>query len=152
MDWNAKGYRVVRWGLWVIVFPILAGGCAHFGQADVAPQPEAFGTQSPLYSGSVRAGNFLFTSGVLGTSDTGDIREGTREALGGVQERVEAGGATMADVVKCTVFLVDMEDYQGLNEVYVEFFPAPAPARSAVAVRELPAGAIVEVECIAAVL
>ncbi len=146
-----------RWGraalgmLVAILFPLMGAGCAHLAGGDPGPHREAIGTQSPLFSGAVRTGNLLFTSGVIGTSDTGDIQEGVRQALDGIRDRVEAGGATMADIVKCTVFLVDMDDYQGLNEAYVEYFPSSPPARSAIAVRELPAGAIVEVECIAAV-
>jgi len=91
------------------------------------------------------------TPGPGGRSAQNDIGEATRQALSGVRDRVEAGGASMEHAVKCTVFLVDMGDYQGMNEAYVEFFPGSPPARAAVAVLELPAGAQVEVECIAAV-
>ncbi|MEX2530624.1 MAG: RidA family protein [Gemmatimonadota bacterium] len=103
------------------------------------------------FSPIVRTGDLLFLSGVIGRSTNGDIGAATRQALEGIRSRLEAADATMDDVVKCTVFLVDMDDYQGMNEVYAEFFPPPAPpARSAIAVRALPASAQIEIECIAA--
>lgn len=128
--------------------PLALGACASGGGG---PHKEVIGGgQSPLFSPVVRTGNLLFTSGVIGRSQGGDIGEATRQALGGIRDRLEGAGASMADVVKCTVFLVDMDDYQGMNEAYVEFFTSDPPARSAIAVRALPANAQVEVECIAA--
>ena len=62
---------------------------------------------------------------------------------------LEEAGTSMANVVKTTVFLADMNDFAAMNEVYAEFFAAPFPARSAVAVKTLPKGALVEIECIA---
>jgi 2-iminobutanoate/2-iminopropanoate deaminase len=99
----------------------------------------------------VRTGNLLFLSGVIGRSGDDGIGHATRQALENIRGRLEYAGATMDDVVKCTVFLVDMGDYQEMNRAYAEFFPANPPARSAVAVRELPVQADVEIECIAAV-
>jgi len=115
---------------------------------DAALTREAVGGGSALFSGAVRAGNLVFTSGVIGRSADGDIGAATRQALAGVRDRLEAGGSSMAQAVKCTVFLVDMADYQGMNAAYVEFFPDSPPARTAVAVLELPAQAQVEVECV----
>jgi len=131
-----------------------AGGCAHAsGGAGEASGPlrEAFGTNSPLFSGAVRTGNLVYTSGVIGRSQDGQIQGATLQALNGVRDRLEAAGANLADVVKCTVFMVDIADYAGMNEVYQGFFPQPAPARTALAVLALPSNAQVEVECIAAV-
>lgn len=116
--------------------------------ADSAPTRQAVGGGSALFSGAVRAGNLVFTSGVIGRSADGDIGAATRQALEGVRDRLAAGGSSMAQAVKCTVFLVDMADYQGMNAAYVEFFPGSPPARTAVAVLELPAQAQVEVECV----
>ena len=62
---------------------------------------------------------------------------------------LEEAGTSMANVVKTTVFLADMNDFAAMNEVYAEFFAAPFPARSAVAIKTLPKGALVEIECIA---
>jgi 2-iminobutanoate/2-iminopropanoate deaminase len=104
-----------------------------------------------VFSPIVRTGDLYFLSGVIGRSQDGDIGAATRQALEGIQTRLAAVDATMDDVVKCTVFLVDMDDYQEMNAVYGEFFPPPTPpARSAIAVRALPANAQVEIECIAA--
>lgn len=99
----------------------------------------------------VRTGNLLFLSGVIGRSGDEGIGHATRQALESIRDRLAAADATLDDVVKCTVFLVDMGDYQEMNRAYAEFFPADPPARSAIAVRELPVQADVEIECIAAV-
>ncbi len=135
---------------------LLAAGCAARGapapgSVQAAADREAVGGGSALFSGAVRSGDLVFTSGVIGRSATGDIGEATRQALSGVRDRLEAGGSSMALALKCTVFLIDMADYQGMNQAYVEFFPESPPARTAVAVLELPASAQVEVECVGAV-
>jgi reactive intermediate/imine deaminase len=80
------------------------------------------------------------------------IQEQTRTALENVKAVVETGGSTMANVVKCTVFLVDVKDFQGMNSVYSTFWPKDPPARSTVVVAALVrADAKLEVECIAAI-
>jgi len=124
------------------------GGTSAQPTANAPLTREAVGGGSALFSGAVRAGNLVFTSGVIGRSPDGDIGAATRQALSGVRDRLEAGGSSMAQAVKCTVFLVDMDDYQAMNAAYVEFFPDSPPARTAVAVLELPAQAQVEVECV----
>jgi len=136
------------WAPLALLVPLLLGACAS-GSGGDGPHREAFNS-STLFSGSVRAGNLVFTSGVIGRSDDG-VGAATRQALSGVQTRLEAAGATMADAVKCTVFLLDIGDYNEMNQVYQEFFPESPPARTALAVRDLPANAQVEVECVAAV-
>lgn len=108
------------------------------------------------YSTAVRTGNLVFFSGVIGTRPAGaGLPEGTeaqvRQALDNLRSNLTLAGLAPADVVKCTVFLVDMADYQVMNTVYGAFFGESPPARSAVAVAALPAGARAEVECIAAV-
>lgn len=126
------------------------GSCAP-APADAGPRKEAINPSGePIttpYSPIVRTGNVLYLSGVIGR---GEIEEATRQSLEGVRSRLEAVDGTMDDLVKCTVFMVDMADYSGMNEAYQEFFPSNPPARSAIAVRELPASASVEIECIAA--
>ena len=79
----------------------------------------------------------------------GDVKEQTRQALTNASEVMKAAGIDLSHVVKTTVFLSDMNDFAAMNEVYATFFSAPFPARSAVAVKTLPKGALVEVECIA---
>ena len=85
-----------------------------------------------------------------GAFPEGGIREQTRQSLLNARAILEAAGLGLGNVVKTTVFLADMGDFAAMNEVYAQFFAAPYPARSAVAVKTLPKGALVEVECIAA--
>jgi 2-iminobutanoate/2-iminopropanoate deaminase len=81
----------------------------------------------------------------------GDIPEATRNALEGIRARVEEVGATMADIVQCTVFLTDIENYQEMNEAYVEYFPSEPPARTTIAAVAVPASAQMEIACIAVI-
>lgn len=107
------------------------------------------------YSQAIQAGDTVYVSGQLpidpatGQFAEGDIRDLTRQSLLNVQRILENVGLSMAHVVKTTVFLADMNDFAGMNEVYADFFAAPFPARSAVAVKTLPKGASVEIECVA---
>lgn len=108
------------------------------------------------YSQAVDSGTGLvFVSGQLpidpstGTFPEGGIKEQTRQSITNAQAILEACGLSLGNVVKTTVFLADMADFGAMNEVYAQFFSAPFPARSAVAVKTLPKGALVEVECIA---
>lgn len=111
---------------------------------------------SRLLSPVVRTGNLLFLSGALGFSPgggglvEGGIEAETRQTLENIRDRLATANATLADVVKCTVFLADLGDYRAMNEVYVEFFGDSPPARSAVQTG-LVLNARVEIECIAAV-
>lgn len=108
------------------------------------------------YSQAIATNGFLFISGQLpidpatGNFAEGGIRELTRQSLENVKSILAEAGLTLADVVKTTVFLADMSDFAAMNEVYAEYFTAPAPARSAVAVKTLPKGGLVEIEVIAA--
>jgi 2-iminobutanoate/2-iminopropanoate deaminase len=102
------------------------------------------------FSPGIRTGNLLFVTGQVGPGD--DVAAQTRATLDRVKAIVEAGGATMANVVKCTVFLTDIADYAAMNEAYRPYFPDPKPARSTFQIVSL-AGATskVEIECIAVV-
>ena len=108
------------------------------------------------YSQAIEAKGMVFVSGQLpvdpatGNFAEGGIKELTRQSLTNMQAILKEAGLTLDNVVKTTVFLADMADFAEMNEVYAEFFSAPFPARSAVAVKALPKGARVEVECIAA--
>lgn len=107
------------------------------------------------YSQAIEAGGMVFVSGQLPINpETGEFAEGgvkelTRQSLTNMQHILAEVGLTLDNVVKTTVFLADMSDFAAMNEVYAEFFSAPYPARSAVAVKTLPKGALVEIECIA---
>ena len=104
------------------------------------------------YTPVVRAGDLLFVSGQVGIVD-GSLAEGgfgaqAAQALANLRTQVEANGATLDQVVKTTVFLTDMGNFAGMNEIYCEAFGDHRPARSCVAVTALPLGAIFEVEAI----
>ncbi|MCI6822162.1 MAG: RidA family protein [Bacteroidales bacterium] len=107
------------------------------------------------YSQAIKVGELVFVSGQLpidpatGAFAEGGIKELTRQSLTNMKAILEEAGTSMANVVKTTVFLADMNDFAAMNEVYAEFFAAPFPARSAVAVKTLPKVALVEIECIA---
>ena len=108
------------------------------------------------YSQAVQAGNMLFVSGQIpidpatGVFAGEDITTQTRQSLNNVKAILEEAGYTLSDVVKATVLLADMGDFAAMNAVYAEFFTANCPARAAFAVKELPRGAKVEIEVIAA--
>lgn len=106
-----------------------------------------------LYSQGTVAGNTLYTSGQLGLDPaTGtlpeDIEAQARQAFKNIAAITEAAGATLADALKVTIFLSDMNNFAVVNRVMGEFVSAPYPARSCVAVLALPKGALVEVEAI----
>ena len=107
------------------------------------------------YSQAIKVGGLVYTSGqipiipAMGQFPEGGIKEQTRQSLTNVQSILKEAGVSMADVIKTTVFLADMNDFADMNAVYAEFFSEPYPARSAVAVKTLPKGALVEIEVIA---
>ncbi len=109
------------------------------------------------YSQGVVSGNLIFVSGQLPiNSETGkfagdDITTQTKQSLSNVKAVLEAHGASLNDIVKVTVFLKDMNDFGGMNEVYASYFSAPYPARAAVEVARLPKDALVEIEAIASI-
>lgn len=105
------------------------------------------------YSQAVKAGDMLFISGQLPIdASTGTIPEGiegqTRQSLENVKAIVESEGATLKDVVKCTVFLKDMNTFVRMNQVYSEYFTEDFPARAAVEVARLPKDVAVEIEAV----
>ena len=121
-------------------------------QAISTPQaPAAIGP----YIQAIRVGNLIYTSGQIpinpatGVFVEGGIKEQTRQSLTNISAILEEAGLTMANVIKTTVFMADMNDFAEMNAVYAEFFAEPYPARSAVAVKSLPKGALVEIEVVA---
>lgn len=106
------------------------------------------------YSQAIEANGFVYCSGQLPINPaTGAMPEGikeqTRQSLLNAQAILRAAGLDLCHVVKTTVLLSDIANFGAMNEVYAELFSAPFPARSAFAVRDLPKGALVEIECIA---
>ena len=108
------------------------------------------------YSQAIQIGNLVYTSGQIpidpstGKFAEGGIKEQTRQSLLNVKAILEEAGLTMKNVVKTIVFIADMNDFADMNAIYAEFFSEPYPARSAVAVKTLPKGALVEIEAVAA--
>jgi 2-iminobutanoate/2-iminopropanoate deaminase len=119
-------------------------------RTDTAP-----GAIGPYNQAVVAKGSFLFTAGQIPLdAATGElvgstIEEQTRQALKNLKAVVEAGGSSMENVVKTTVFLKDMNHFVAMNGVYQEFFSGDAPARSAVEVCRLPKDVLFEIECVA---
>jgi 2-iminobutanoate/2-iminopropanoate deaminase len=107
------------------------------------------------YSPAVRVGDLLFLSGHVGVDPAtralvpGGIEAETRQALENIKALLESAGSALDRVVKCTVFLADIQNYAAMNRVYASYFPTDPPARSAVGVSGLPLGAAVEIECLA---
>lgn len=107
------------------------------------------------YSQAIEVNGFVYTSGQLpidpatGEFAGSDVKSQAEQSLKNVKAILEEAGLTMKNVVKTTVFLADMADFVAMNEVYSTYFSEPYPARSAVAVKTLPKGALVEIECVA---
>ncbi len=108
------------------------------------------------YSQAIEVNGFVYASGQLpidpatGAFPEGGVKEQTRQSLLNVKAILEEAGLALSNVVKTTVYLADMGDFAAMNEVYSQFFAQPYPARSAIAVKALPKGALVEVEVVAA--
>lgn len=108
------------------------------------------------YSQAIEVNGFVYASGQLpidpatGAFPEGGVKEQTRQSILNVKAILEEAGLALSNVVKTTVYLADMGDFAAMNEVYSQFFAQPFPARSAIAVKALPKGALVEVEGVAA--
>src|SRR4051812_10022710 len=139
-----------------IALSMLVAGSAG-SQAAAPPALTAPGmTVSTMLSPAIRIGDVLYVSGQLpnkpGSREPLDstIQGQTKQALENVKTLVEAAGGTMQNVAKCTVFLIDVKDFAGMNSVYSTYWPKDPPARSTVVVAALVrAGAMLEIECIA---
>lgn len=107
------------------------------------------------YSQAIEVNGFIFASGQIpidpstGNFVEGGIKEQTKQAITNAKNILKEAGTDLAHVVKTTVYLANMADFAAMNEVYATFFQLPFPARSAVAVKDLPKGALVEVEVLA---
>jgi len=112
--------------------------------------PKAIGP----YSQAIRTDSLIYTAGQIGLDPASGelvantVEEQTRQALTNLQNVIEAAGSSLANVVKTTVFLKDMNDFPKMNAIYTEFFSENPPARSTVAVAALPKGGLVEIEAV----
>jgi reactive intermediate/imine deaminase len=132
---------------------VALGGCASSHAAPTFAPAPATGTRA--FSPVVHANGFLFLSGQLGTEATGKMATGiadqTRAAMENIRKLLEQNGSSLERVVKCTVFLANINDRQAMTDVYVTFFPADKrPTRTAAGVSGLASNALVEIECMAA--
>ena len=107
------------------------------------------------YSHAVRAGDFIYVSGQgpfnteTGQMELGDVRNETRIVITNIQKILEGAGASLADVVKCSVFLKDVAEFSAMNEIYAEFFGAAKPARTTVQAVMPNPEMRVEIDCVA---
>ena len=114
-----------------------------------APQPIG------PYSQAVIEGDFIFLSGqgpinpVTGKLELGDVRSETKRTFENVRAILQAAGSSLDHVIKCNVYLRDINDFATMNEVYQTYFAAPFPARTTIQAGALPGGIAVEIECIA---
>lgn len=118
-------------------------------KTDKAPRPIG------PYSQAVVEGDFIFLAGQgctnpqTGKLELGDVRSETKRTFENVRAILEAAGSSLDDVMKCNVYLRDINDFAAMNEVYATFFKAPFPARTTIQAGALPGGIAVEIECIA---
>jgi len=146
---------VVRRVVVAVGAAIVLGGCSFLSQIATAT-PDSPAPPAGPYEPVRRAGGLLFLAGQLGTRDDGSLVSGgigpeTRRALEKIKALVESEGSTMDRVVKCSVFLADVLEWDAMNVEYAKFFPGRKPARTAVGGIEIPRSGRVEIECIASV-
>ena len=116
---------------------------------DKAPKPVG------PYSQGIIEGDFIFVAGqgcinpATGILELGDVRSETKQTFANLKAILEAAGSSLDDVVKCNVYLRDINDFAAMNEVYQTFFTPPFPARTTIQAGALPGGIAVEIECIA---
>ena len=137
--------------------------CSGRSRPEPAPSPTAqyltpYGAPTRPFSPAVRVGNMLYLSGQIGTPDAasgtvvpGGIEAETRQTLENIKDILQKTGSSMDRVVKCTVMLADMREWDRMNVVYATYFPKNKPARSALGASGLALGARVEIECWATV-
>jgi reactive intermediate/imine deaminase len=115
-----------------------------------------YGRPTRPFTPAVQVGDVIYLAGQIGTSASaqggvvpGGIQAETRQTMENIKDVLEKSGSSMAHVVKCTVFMADMAEWDAMNEVYTTFFPGNKPARSALGANGLALNARVEIECIA---
>jgi len=142
----------------VLLIPVVS--CGQDRGPDASPRVEylASATTSELglpFSDAVRVGQMLYVSGQIGNVPgklelvPGGVGEETKQALENIRSILERHGSSLDRVVKCTVMLADIAEWQEMNEVYVAYFSERRPARSALGANGLALGARVEIECLA---
>lgn len=155
----------------VLAFSLGVSACAGRTKTSTAPAGESswvtengitwvtpYGKPTRPFSPAVRVGNMLYLAGQVGTSAdakgglvSGGVQAETRQTMMNIKDVLEKAGSSLDRVVKCTVFMADMREWDAMNEVYATFFPRNKPARSALGANGLALGARVEIECFAVV-
>ena len=142
-------------GAATLALPASAAPGKSGAQKKVIPRPGEPLTPASLFSPATQLGNLLFLSGA-GAQDPqthkvvpGPIGNQVKQCLENLKTVLEAAGSSLDKVLKCTVFLTDITNFQALNEVYHSYFPANPPARTTIAAKDLPGESPVEIECIA---
>lgn len=136
--------------------PFACLGIATVPSIKEAVQTEKAPAALGPYSQAIKTNNLVFVSGVLGLApQTGkfisdSVEDQTEQVLKNMGEILKASGASYSSVVKTTIMLADLKDFNKVNEIYAKYFPSPAPARSTYQVAALPLDARIEIECIAA--
>lgn len=139
-----------------VIATLLTSQAALAGKVEVEHYPVSTEMDLP-FSEAVRVGHMLYLSGQLGfDASTSKLVEGgiaaeTRKAMENIKATLDKHGSSMSEVVKCTVFLADIDEWAAMNEVYITYFPSDPPARSALGANGLALGARTEIECIATV-
>lgn len=147
--------NVTRCAIVAVVLGVAGCGGSAERRGPEVIAPEAQRVANLPFSPAVRAGDFIFLSGAVGNRPgttelvSPDVGAQTRQTMENLRAVLQSAGSGLEDVVKCTVFLVDMRDYPAMNAVYASFWDAAPPARSTVAGSGLALGARVEIECIA---
>jgi 2-iminobutanoate/2-iminopropanoate deaminase len=116
---------------------------------DQAPKPIGPYSQGVVEDGFIFVAGQGCTNPATGKLELGDVRSETVRTFANMKAILEAGGASLDDVVKCNVYLRDINDFAAMNEVYATMFQAPYPARTTIQAGALPGGIAVEIECIA---
>ena len=132
---------------------LVLAACVHTTPPQYIAMP---GSTARPFSAAVIANGMIYLAGQLGIDSSGKVAPGgigpeTKAALENVRALLAQQGATMSDVVKCTVMLADIQEWGAMNTVYMTFFPKNPPARSAFGTSGLALGGRVEIECMAAV-
>jgi reactive intermediate/imine deaminase len=149
---NPTALRVLA----IVCFVALPVSPVTAAEVTILEAPGAAARDLP-FSEAVRVGDTIYLSGQLGVKPgtlelvAGGIATETRQTLDNIGATLERHGSGIGDIVKCTVFLADMEEWAAMNEVYRTYFPDQRPARSAIGVNGLALGARLELECIAVV-
>ena len=154
--------RILRFGCLLLA---ATAACAGRNRAETGAGPGVefltpYGPTTRPFSPAVRVGNMLYLSGQIGTQSAGasanavvpgGIEAETRQTLENIKDVLEKSGSSMDRVVKCTVMMADMREWDRMNVVYATYFPRNKPARSALGANGLALGARVEIECWATV-